>query len=85
MISSAVIPGRGTDLGLARDRRIMLPKSAKADLGAARPQSIHRSRSYGFRARPFGPSRNDGRVEAQQMMQLLHMRVTSLTKVSIAV
>ncbi len=29
---------------------------------AASPESILRSRGYGFRARPFGPSRNDAEV-----------------------
>jgi tripartite-type tricarboxylate transporter receptor subunit TctC len=32
-----VIPGRATDLGLARDRRLNVPKSAKADLGGFAP------------------------------------------------
>jgi hypothetical protein len=35
-----VIPGRRADLGLARDRHFEVPKSAKADLGAANPEFI---------------------------------------------
>jgi putative endonuclease len=38
--STDVIPGRATDLGFSRDRQSQLPKSAKADLGGASPESI---------------------------------------------
>ena len=57
-----VIPGRATDLGLARDRRSKNPKSAKADLGGASPESMTTALQNGFRARRFAASRNDGIV-----------------------
>ena len=47
---SVVIPGRATDLGFSRDRQSQLPKSAKADLGGASPESIITGSGYGFRA-----------------------------------
>src|SRR6267142_1581716 len=50
-VQRRVIPGRATDLGLARDRRLKLPKSATADLGGASPESIIPGGGYGFRAR----------------------------------
>ena len=46
----AVIPGRATDRGFTRDRRLT-PKSATADLGGASPESISPGCGYGFRAR----------------------------------
>src|SRR5207253_943011 len=47
---SVVIPGRATDLGSTRDRRLKVPKSATADLGGASPESIITGGGYGFRA-----------------------------------
>jgi hypothetical protein len=49
MKTHTVIPGRRNKRGYARLQRAM----------AANPESILPDRGYGFRARPFGPSRND--------------------------
>ena len=49
MNTFSVIPGRRHKRVYARLRRAM----------AANPESILRSRGYGFRARAFGASRND--------------------------
>jgi hypothetical protein len=46
-----VIPGRATDFGFTRDRHLILPKSARADLGGAGPESISSASVLGFRAR----------------------------------
>ncbi len=60
---SDVIPGRPTDLGFTRDRRLE-PKSAEADLGGPGPESITTDSEYGFRARGLAPApRNDAASE----------------------
>jgi len=60
-----VIPGRPTDLGLARDRHLKRPKLARADLGGPGPESITTVSEYGFRARRFAAPRNDESMRAR--------------------
>ena len=64
---SVVIPGRATDLGFTRDRR-QAPKSAKADLSGASPESITPGRDYGFRAPSLtlGPRNDNGESGAMR-------------------
>ena len=49
------VPGISSQWSVIKTRWIVIPGRAKG----ASPESIITGRGYGFRARPFGPSRND--------------------------